>query len=133
MNTTMNSTYQCQISTPQQPHTNSNWCALPVGTNSTLSSLLQTCCRAPVAYYAYVGEVQNCWQYCNLTETSTFNNQSVMQCLTADRAGIAGLSIVCGKPQVSFANGRNYEPVNKLPWMVLGIVTAGVLGGFDLA
>jgi hypothetical protein len=81
----MNSTNaQCLITTPEHPPTTSPWCAIPVGTNSSLSSKLQFCCSgAPVAVYDTINGPPNCWQYCNITEYAFANNLTLLDCLTS--------------------------------------------------
>ena len=66
---------QCLDTPAEQPPTTNPWCAIPVGTNSSLATSLQSCCNgAPVAIYNNLNGPLNCWQYCNISDSAIRDN-----------------------------------------------------------
>src|ERR1700753_3144496 len=128
MNVTMNTTSECLNSTPQQPvdQTTSPWCAIPVGSSNNLSSLLQSCCRSPVASYAYVSDVPNCWEYCNVTVSSTFTTLDVLDCLTKS-PGMMGRSVACSLPTMKSSSTPTYGTASQSAWLMIGIVMVSAI------
>ena len=81
---------QCLDTPAEQPPTTNPWCAIPVGTNSSLATSLQSCCNgAPVAIYNNLNGPLNCWQCCNISDSAIRDNQTILNCLTSSAQVIA--------------------------------------------
>lgn len=114
---------QCLKTTPDIPPTANSWCAIAVGTNSSLSSVLRGCCSSPIAAYEYASGPTGCFQYCNITAASLKDN-SVMNCLVESNQTKSEI-IACGPSKGTASSASTHRPASRWAWIALAMVVAG--------